>query len=186
MTAIASFFFGERSLSKVAALYDSRERAATAAQAIHNRPGLEQVRLDVIGPQDIANSSPQTEGLGVKLEPETKGIWRTFLRAHTTCGVLGILLGCAVWAVLLLMNVPWAVSSPWFTLMSTSTYGMLAGLLVGGLITMRPDHNVVIAKVRHATRHGRWAVVGHPLDTKQHARLRDAFADTSSEVVDTL
>ncbi len=93
MTAVSSFFFGERSLSKVAALYDSRERAATAARSIQNRPGLEQVRVDLIGPQDIANSSPQTEGLGVKLEPETQGIWRTFLRAHTTCGVLGILAG---------------------------------------------------------------------------------------------
>jgi hypothetical protein len=186
MTAIASFFFGERSLSKVAALYDSRERAATAAQAIHNRPGLERVRLDVIGPQDYANASPQSEALGVKLEPESKGIWRTFLRAHTTCAVLGILLGCALWGVLLLMDVRWAVSSPWFTLMSTSTYGMLAGLLVGGLITMRPDHNRVIYKVRDATRRGRWAVVAHPQDNQQHARVRDAFADTSSEVLDTL
>jgi|GEM_PF-3395538 len=46
-------------------------------------------------------------------------------------------------------------------------FGGLIGLLLGGLLTARPDHVRVITTVRRAIRRGRWAVVIHPVTQRQ-------------------
>jgi hypothetical protein len=45
-----------------------------------------------------------------------------------------------------------------------AVFGAFAGGMAGGLLTLRPDHALVIRQIRSALKQGRWAVVVHPRD----------------------
>lgn len=176
--SMSELFFGEQSLSKVAAVYDSPEKAREAAHSVHRHTGLETVRLDLIEPGDPS--------LLTKIEPETQGIFRTMIRAHVSCGLIGWLLAVLTWAGFMAAGATAVVSAPGLSWLFFSSLGLIGGLLVGGLLSLRPDHQLLINKVRRATQQGRWALVGHPQGADQHKQLRLAFADTSPMVLDTL
>jgi len=65
-------------------------------------------------------------------------------------------------------------------------FGGLIGLLLGGLLTARPDHVRVIATVRRAIRKGRWAVVIHPVSQRQLDLAMRELRTHSSRVVHSL
>jgi hypothetical protein len=47
--------------------------------------------------------------------------------------------------------------------------GTFFGMLLAGLVSLRPDHGIVVGQLRSALRRGRWAVVAHP-SSEAHAR----------------
>ena len=61
-----------------------------------------------------------------------------------------------------------------------------AGVMFGGLVTLRPDHDPLILKVQQATRAGRSAVVVHAFSHAQGAQARELLQQASDEVVSTL
>ncbi|PMY00993.1 riboflavin biosynthesis protein RibA, partial [Pseudomonas sp. GW460-13] len=63
--------------------------------------------------------------------------------------------------------------------------GLVFGMLLAGLMTARPDHQLVITPVREAVQHGRWALLVHPTTPQQcHEALR-ALRNTTAEVLRT-
>ena len=65
-------------------------------------------------------------------------------------------------------------------------FGTMFGLMVGGLLTIRPDHEAVIAPVREGVKSGRWAVVVHPASRQQFDDALRVLRHTDAPVATTL
>ena len=175
---IVRWFFRERSLSKVAATYPDSRRALRARDRVETSAGIERRRVHLVGPFD--------RGWGRKVEPEGVGIARTAIRAHLTCGAIGLAAALALYLALRANDVPAIVSTPWLSLLAMLFFGAVFGLMAGGLLTIRPDHEPLIARIGEATRTGHWTVVVHPVTRDELERSMRALESTGAAVVRTL
>jgi hypothetical protein len=147
--------FGERSLTVVAASFPDLRGAEVAASSLLSEAPALWGDVEIIPPGDPL--------LGRKVEPENQGIWRTLIRSHVVFGVVGAVAG-AVAALLTIALWPAAASSPTYTLLFMSVGGAFLGMIVAGLLTLRPDHGYVLDKIHEFSDRGRWSVVARPLD----------------------
>ena len=176
--------FGERSLTKVAGLYPP-ERAARDAQArLAGRRGWEPSQVRLLGPDDARMSRRSI--LSRKVEPESQGIWRTIVRAHVVAGLAGVLLGAGGWYLFWRAGNRLLAASPGLSLLAAVFFGAVFGLLVGGLIALRPDHARLITLLRTALRGGGWAVVAHAQDDDQAEDAARALRPGSERIERTL
>jgi hypothetical protein len=172
------WFFRERSLSKVVAIFRQPEAAEKARDQVKDVAGLEDRQVQVVGPRD-----PQWSR---KLEPEGVGIARTAIRAHLTCALAGLSLALVAWSLMYLADVVVIASTPLPSLIALALFGTMLGLMLGGALTMRPDHELMIDKVRQATRTGRWALVVHPVSRSQFDLALAMLQSTGAPVARTL
>jgi len=170
--------FGENATTKIAACFNTEEQMSTVATAL--RTGAQLL------PDQVRTVRPGEHGFGRKLEPEGGGIARTALKAHTILGLAGLVVGFFAWLVLYLSNVTAIVSSPGLSAGAFSFFGAIAGLLLGGLITARPDHLLVIQRVQTASEEGRWSLVIHPLDPRECDAVLRILAEAGVEPVRTV
>lgn len=170
--------FGEKSLSKLAAVFDTRERAEEAAVRLRRQFNLDSAQLQVISPDD-----PHP---GRKIEPESRGIRQTAIKSHITFAILGIVAGLVIFAILRGMHITAVTSSPLAVVGVLVFFGAVFGLFAGGLITLRPDQDHVVMKVREALDKGRYVVVAHPYDHAQRDQLSDALQNASNDTAGSL
>lgn len=181
---IKRVIFGERSLTKVAGLFMNRSGAEDAVREVKRAAGLDDAQVTLVGPPDGA--APGSSAFSRKLEPEQAGIWRTLVRAHVVSGIAGAAAGILLYLGFIAAGNPSVASTPGMSFMVFVFFGGLFGLLVGGLLTARPDHILVIASVRRAIRKGRWAVVIHPVTQAQIDRAMSELRGRSYRVVRSL
>jgi hypothetical protein len=156
--------FGEHSTTIVAAEFNDRSAAEHAAAALNEDEGL-RGEVTVIGPDD-----PR---VARQLEPEQRGIWHTAVRSHLLLGTVGAAAGAAAAGLLIAWPWPAAQSSPGLTILAAVVFGAFAGMLLAGLLTLRPDHGRVIRAVHEALARRHWAVVVRPLNAERAARAVD-------------
>jgi hypothetical protein len=173
-----SLLFGEHSLTTVAALFGQAQDARSAADHVVRDAHLPEKQVRVLGPGE--------PGVGRALEPEERGIVHTLIQSHIALGAIGLVVGLLAGGGLILAEVGWAVASPFFTVGLTAVFGAVGGMMLGGLVSMRPDRTLLDVKVETAVQEGRWAVVVHPIDHDEEERARDVLEHTSGEVVQTL
>lgn len=77
-------------------------------------------------------------------------------------------------------------SSPLLAFIAFVGFGITFGLLLGGLIAIRPDHVWLITAVRRALQENRWAVIVHPTDAAQTAAARELLRGSGAEVLKSL
>lgn len=176
--------FGERSLTKVAALFASKAQAESVAQQVKRAAHVDDAQVYLVGPEDDA--AAPTPAFSRKLEPEQAGIWHTMIRAHLVMGFVGGAVGVLIWLGLLAVGNPAVKSTPGMALFGFVSFAGAIGLLLGGLLTARPDHSLVIATVRRAIRQGRWALVVHPLTPQQLQAALHELRHRSDRVVRSL
>lgn len=169
---------GEVSNSKLAAVFDSQPAARDAATALCNELGLARAQVKLIG--------PGSADVDIKLEPEGGGIWRTIIVAHMRLGIWGGVLGLLAFALMYWGGVPFIVQSPVAALLVLLFFGITAGLLLGGLVSLRPDHDRYIHATHEAMEQGRTTVVVHALDREQLARAAQFLAARGADVTQTL
>lgn len=157
--------FGEHSLTKVAGLFTSRSLAENAASQLQLEVGFDEARVRILGPSDTAGLRRGV--LSRSLEPEQAGIWHTLIRAHLFTGSVGLTLALLVYVGFLLGNHPAVISSPGLSLMAMLFVGGVFGLMVGGFLSLRPDHHRVLVAVRRALRKEQWAVIAHPVTPRE-------------------
>lgn len=167
----------EASSGKVAALFTSEAAARRAADDVRTTLGLSDAQVQVVTPDD--------RHPGRKLEPEGHGIFRTMLRAHAQFGLLGLAAGAALFGALWWAGVPMVAQSPGFAAFAILFFGAIGGLMAGGLLTLRPDHDPYILLVQEALAGGRYAVVVHALSSAQKGAAEACLDDASDEVVAT-
>jgi hypothetical protein len=173
-----SLLFGERSLTTVAALFGQAQDARDAAEHVVRDARLSTEQVKVLGPGD-----PVMEK---KLEPEEPGIVRTVIKAHIALGIVGLILGLLIAWLLIVAEVGFAVSSPYYVYVVLGVFGLLGGLMSGGLVSIRPDRTILDVKVEEAVHEGQWAVVVHPTDRGQEERALDVLEHSGGDVVQTL
>lgn len=171
--------FGERSTTKFAAIVDSHDVATSVVENLMAGPaGLQASQVRVVNPHEKAFDK--------KLEPETHGIARTAVRAHVILGLIGALAGLGAWAIVYFSGVAALVSSPVFSFSAFVVLGLVGGLLLGGLVTARPDHLRVIQRVKTAAGEGKWSVIVHPLTPSQCEVVAEVLQASGGEVVRTV
>lgn len=157
--------FGERSLTKVAAVFDNRNSAEYAAEHLKQAGTIDPAQVSLVGPADtIETPNPP---ISRKLEPEQNGIWHTLIRAHVFAGSVGAIIGVLLYIAFTVAGNDTVLSTPFMSLFVMIFFSTLLGLMFGGLLTLRPDHYRVISIVRRAVAAGRWAVVVHPSTHRQ-------------------
>lgn len=173
--------FGERSVTKVAAVFENRGLAETAILRLRQESGMEASQVNLVGPDDM--SGVVEAPLSRKLEPERTGIAFTLIRTHLLTGAIGVAAGGLLYLGFRVMEHPAVISSPFLSLGLMLFYGAVFGMLFGGLLSLRPDHYRVMAAVRKAIKRGRWAVVGHPVNHEQTRLALKEMRRRSNQVV---
>lgn len=167
--------FGEKATTKLAGFFDTQEALDKVSSELRRVSGLQNPQLLVV--------RPHAADFERRLEPETQGVARTAVRAHLMLGALGLIAGLVLWGVLYALGLPAIVSSPYYSGGAIVAFATVGGMLLGGLITARPDHQVVIQTVDSATKAGRWSLVMHPRDEDQCKSAESVLAAAQVETV---
>lgn len=157
---------GELSNSKVAAVFASQAVARAAAGKVAAALALGSAQVQVIVPGDAH--------LERKLEPERQGIWRTIVVAHVKLGIVGFFAALLAFIVVYALGVPFITSSPVAACLVMLFFGTTGGLMLGGLVSLRPDHDRYVEAAREAAQEGGTSVVVHAFSPDQ-ARQAAAF-----------
>ncbi|WP_205340701.1 hypothetical protein [Denitrificimonas caeni] len=165
---------GEKFPHKVSAQYNSQESADRAAQLLVDNAELPRNQIRIVQPYD--------PNMARKIEPESKGIARTLVKSHTVLGIGGLVLGLLIAAILVSIGPVMTRSSPMFTFIALGFLFSFLGLILGGAISLRPDHDPLIEKTRTATDTGHWTVIAHCTTIEQQTRVKDTI-DYSSQTL---
>jgi hypothetical protein len=176
-----SLFFGERSLTKVAGLFGSRNGADGAARALLGASALQPGQVMVLGPQDGLASRDAV--LEQAVEPEQRGIWLSIIRGHVMMGLLGMVAGVVLFVALMAYGHPAVSSTPGMAFVAFVGFGITFGLILGGVLSLRPDQGRVMTLVRRGLLNGHWAVVAHPLNARQTAQAMTSLRAGSLRVL---
>lgn len=176
--------FGERPLAKVVGMFAHRSDADMAVRRLLRLPGMVPGQVRLLTP-DHADLRP-SDLLGKTLEPEGRGFFTTLVRAHALAGLAGAVLGLIAFGYLIAIHEQAVLSSPLLAFIAIVGFGSTFGLMLGGLVSLRPDHLWVLAKVRPALRARQWVVVAHSADAHQTTLARDLLDSSEAETVRTL
>jgi uncharacterized membrane protein YbhN (UPF0104 family) len=168
---------GEVSNSKLAAVFDSEGVARAAADAL--------IADSDLAPAQVKIVTPDEPHPGIKLEPEGGGIWRTIVVAHMKLGIAGVIVGALAFAAMSWVGVPFVVQSPWTAGLVMAAFGGVGGLLMGGLVSLRPDHDPYILATREAMAQRRTTVLVHALSQPQLQRADEILKRHGADVTRT-
>ncbi|MEO5660792.1 MAG: hypothetical protein ABIQ90_13500 [Polaromonas sp.] len=184
MQTLVKSMFGEKSLTKVVGLFSDQLQADAAAAQVLNAAHLRSGQVRVLSPQDATLS--HRELFGRSMEPEQHGIARTLIITHGVTGLAGAVVGLLLFIGLYLSGQPMVASSPLLAFIAIIGFAITFGLLLGGLMAIRPDHIWLITAVRSALQEDRWAVVVHPLDAAQTDAASESLRDSGAQVLKSL
>ena len=157
--------------TKVSAEFDREESANEALSSLTQGAGFKREQIRLVEPDDAR--------LEKKLEPETRGIAKTLARSHLVLGIVGLAVGlCLAWW-LTTFGPTITTASPVLTYVALAIIFPFLGLLLAGAISLRPDHDPLVAKSRRAAGEGRWTVVVHCADNDEKDRAKRVMEHSS-------
>lgn len=175
---------GEKSLTKVVGVFASQAQAQAALGKLLATPGMAVDQARLLGPEDARLS--RREMFSRTMEPEQRGIYKTIFVTHGILGLAAGIGGVLLYLWLLRSGQPMVTSSPLLAFIAIVGFATTFGLLLGGLVTMRPDHVWLINAVRSALKQNRWAVVVHPTDERQSQAAKETLQQNGAELLKSL
>lgn len=169
---------GELSNSKVAAVFPKESAARQAAAGVSAALTLGAAQVQVI--------TPVEPHAGRKLEPESRGIGRTIVVAHVRLGIAGIVAGALAFVALRAADIAFIVNSPVAAALVLMGFGGVAGLMLGGLVSLRPDHDRYVEATRDAMAAGDTTVVVHAFSAEQRDQAAAFLRAQGGKVTSTL
>jgi hypothetical protein len=169
---------GELSNSKVAAVFPDEGVARRAAQDVTAALALGEAQVQVITPRE-----PHP---GRKLEPEDRGIWRTIVIAHVRLGIAGAIAGLLVFALLYEIGIAFVVNSAVAAALVLLAFGAVAGLFLGGFVSLRMDQDRYVEAARDAMKAGHTTVVVHAFSAAQRHQAAEFLRGQGGDVTSTL
>jgi hypothetical protein len=169
---------GEASDHKVAGMIADEAAAHELAEAVRAGTGLKEGQVRVLSPGD--------NRVGRTLEPESRGIVHTMIRAHIWLAMAGAVIGTLAFVIMIAVGVQFIVLSPWWSALLLIGFGTIGGLMLGGAVSLRPDHSPYIAASRAALREGRYVVVVHATSTDELQQAEAILKANAGETVRTL
>lgn len=167
--------FGERATTKLVAVFDTAAAAEDAAERLRSGADLNLGQVRILVPGD--------SHFDIKVEPEPAGVARTAVRTHVVGGAVGLLVGVALWLVLFATRLDLVRGSPWASAVAVVFFLTMAGLLLGGLLTLRPDHQVLITRLRSALESGKWCLVIHPRSPEECDKVEALLSRTGVQTM---
>ena len=168
----------ERFPHKVSAVFHDARRARDAANALAAKGGFSSDQIDLVDPHDPT--------LAHKVEKESGAIFSTILRSHAVLAVIGAIAGVILAAVLIGAGFDFAQTRPGWVYGILAVVGGAIGMLVAGLVSIRPDHETVITETKDASEHGEWTLVVHARDEDEKHRADEFLEHYSKEVAESL
>lgn len=165
----------EKKPGKVGAVFDSEAAAKNAVKSLVSEGAINLQNIELVEPRDRAFEE--------KLEPEKDGIARTLAKSHLILGAVGLLAGLLLSALLVTVGPQLAQSNPVLTFVPLTLICVFLGLLVAGLISLRPDHDLLIQRSRKAKNSDRWSVVVHTASTEEKQRAKSVMKKKSAKSV---
>ena len=175
---LLSSLTGERSTSKVAVIVAGEASARSIADGLRRGLRLADGQVVVV--------TPETRRVGRALEPESRGVFHTILIAHYKLGIAGLLAGILLFSVLHGLGVEAVTRSPGLAIAVIASFGMMFGLMAGGLVALRPDHDPYVQGVLAALQEGQCAVVVHALNEAERERAVEWLSRSGQDVIGTL
>lgn len=169
---------GETSDHKVAGVMGGEAAAHETAAAVRAKTGMREEQVRVLSPGD--------DRIGPTLEPESRGILHTMIRAHIWLGLAGAVVGALACGIMFALGVQFIVLSPWRSAVLLIGFGTVGGLMLGGAVSLRPDHSPYIAASRDALRQGNSVVVVHARSTAELKQAEVILKASTAETVRTL
>jgi len=169
---------GEVSDHKVAGLIDDEAVAHEIAAAVRAETGLNEAHVRVLSPGD--------KSVGRSLEPEDLGILHTMIRAHLWLGLAGAVVGILAFGIMVAVDIPFIVQSPWWSAFLLTGFGTVGGLILGGAVALRPDHSAYLSASREALKQGKHVVVVHATSTGELNQADAMLKAHAGETVRTL
>jgi len=139
--------------------YATHDEARGNMTNLFDVAGLSEKQVKLIRPDDKHRA--------VKMEPDSRGIFRTMLSAHLWTGLIGFAVAACLAVLFVMFGPAWAAENPISTVLVFSWLGGLLAMLAGGLITLRPDKDPLTIAARDASHEGLWTVVAHCEDQDQ-------------------
>jgi hypothetical protein len=169
---------GEVSNTKLAAVFASEAAARAAVDAVVSGAGLQPAQVKLV--------TPVEPNPNIKLQPEGQGIWRTIVIAHLRFGIAGLVAGVVAWVVLMWFGVTLIVSSALIAGVVFAFLGAIAGLMLGGLVALRPDQDRYVIATQDAMAQRRFTLAVHALSTEEADRAATVLSGLGAEVTRTL
>lgn len=176
--AHAPHMTGEKFDHKVAAIFASESEAQSAAEAVQLSVGLEKKQVVVLRPGDPHE--------GRKLEPENGGIQRTMIRSHLWLGAIGAAVGLVLFGLVFASGVPFIVSNAVAACALFIGFGAVLGMMLAGLVSLRPDHQPYIIKAQTALRDGKSVVAVHAATLEQSKQAITELKRHHAQIVNSL
>ena len=170
---------GESHEHKLAAIFERERDMREAAQQLAGRHGLEPRQIIALTPSDREHA-PRA------LLADSAGIWSTLVRAHVWLGLLGFVVGLLVFLTLQAAGVRAVVDNPMLAVAVLVLVFTLAGLLLGGAVTVRPDQAPYIHASRSALQEGKCVLLVHGRSLEQVRGAREDLEPTGARLVATL
>jgi len=148
------------------------------AAAVRAETGLDEAQVRVLSPGD--------DSVGRSLEPESNGILHTIIRAHLWLGMVGAVVGVLAFGTMIALDVQFVVLSPWWSAFLLTGFGTVGGLMLGGAVALRPDHDPYLSASREALKEGRHVVVVHATSTDELKHAEAILKGNAGETVRTL
>ncbi len=168
---------GERSNHKLAGIFPDAEQAEQCRKRIEASTETPLV-IDILNAESGA--------LGRRLEPESRGIWHTLVRSHVWLAMAGAGAGLIIFALMVFMNVAFVVQNLLPAAALLVFFCAVGGAMIGGLVTLRPDHSVFNAAVSSALSENRHVVIVHPTTSAQIESARACLKQFADQTVATL
>lgn len=184
MESLLHGMFGEHSLTKVAGVFSQQAAAEAALEQLRNSAGLQRTQVRLLRPEDA--EGPYRELFGRTPEAHPTGIERILVHTHILGALTGAALGLALYMWLSRASNAMVSGSPLVTFVAIVGFGITFGLLVAGLLAWRPDHVMLISRLRTALLNKRWVILVQPANRSERARAKQVLLDSNAEVLSTV
>lgn len=169
---------GEHSDHKVAGIAKDRAAAESVVEILREKLNTSGAAVQLL--------VPGKEGIDRALEPESSGIWKTLVRSHLWLGGVGAVIGLLVFVLMLQLEVRFVVDNTTAALLLLLAFCTIGGLLLGGALTLRPDHTPFLVTTRAALREGQMVVVVHGETLEQVRQAQEILDHAGLKTVRTL
>lgn len=147
----------------VGARFESREAAEKAVEQLAAADiALAQVEiLDGSGGPQVARAA------------ERRATRKALVRWHVLLGAAGAVLGILLWLFAWNARATLVLAMPALMFFVAGAFGAVAGLLLGGLLSMRPTKGLLATAAQDDARAGAFPVLVHATDRQQAHRARE-------------
>ncbi len=168
----------EKHPSKVAGIFHSLEMAEAAQEKLIQQGHFKAGDIKIVRPNDA--------GISKKIEPGDSGIATTLANSHIIFGIGGLVFGLLVALVLITLGPDMFKSSPLLVFFALAFIGAMVGLMIAGVVSLRPDQDHLISDTVEASHENKWSVVVQIDNDEDNERAESLMKETAVSVTHTL